>query len=900
MSLNLDTFLKSFGCTLSVVDTNSKKILEATFDDGTSAKDIDYYTFANKIIELENIKPESIDINQYITWVNKTQEDSSLVIKCETKQGKEERFKFRITKPNNGLRSLVIYKMSLSSETTLIVDPLTGLYMKNGMMTVVSKELVSTKPRDFSLIVIDIDNFKSINDMYGHLFGDYILKEVSSVFKKHFSDAYIGRIGGDEFLIIDFKSHDYNSIWNTMHNLYNEIRTYDFTQNIDSSLEEKMDKDFDIKNFKLTLTSGIVRYPVDGKVYDDLFGKADKALYRGKKKGKDCFIIYKQDLHANIVVEKNNTEFGQRDIIIFESIINAFLTQLETGDSFEETVKRALKIIANYFQLDRICMYKKSRIFSEDLITYYASEDCPLAQDLTHHATLSEDEVSVLDFDRVIKRTDVEHLKKWPKIYKFFKSLNIKSFVHLPLIYNDTVYGYVRFDMVSENKTFNEEELIFYKIISKILSLYLYTYTINGDKMLFLKDNLTGLDDFNTAISKLQRKLMSSKEKTVILYSDFYKFRFFNDNFGYETGDLVLKLLAQTINNSNFDITSRLNGDHFMVTFEYKSDSDVIERVEQYINDVKKELVHIDGTSALNFLVGVYVTSGFEDNAKSCLDKARQALISLEQSQHTLSYKVYDTTLNQEYKRNKNIISNFESSLKNGDFKIYLQPKFDAKTDTLIGAEALTRWQLNGKIMPPDSYIPLLEEYNLIEFLDLYVFSKVMKLLKRLKEENIKQIPISVNVSKNVSNILDYVDRIEELRKEYDIDSKYIEIEFTESIINYDEDTVAKAIHKLKDLGYKIDMDDFGKGSSNLELLSRDLFDVIKLDKSLTQRKSPNDSILTHVVALIKALELDIVCEGVETEEDKNRIIKAGARIIQGYYYSKPIPSEEFEDKYLK
>ncbi len=900
MSLTLDTFLRAFGCTLSVADVAKKRIVEATFEDGSVEKDIDYETFANRLIELENVDPASIDINQYITWVNKTQEDSSLVIKCQTKLGKTESYKFRITKPNDGLRSFVVYRMSLSNETTLIVDPLTGLYMKNGMETVISKELVSENPRPFSLIVIDIDNFKSINDMYGHLFGDYILKEVSNIFRNHFKDAYIGRVGGDEFLIIDFKSHDYNSIWNAMHNLYTDVRSYDFNKNIDKSLEEKIDKDFDVTNFKLTLTSGIVRNPIDGKVYEDLFGKADKALYRGKKKGKDCFIIYKQDLHSNIVVEKNNTEFGHRDIIIFESIISSFLTQLETGDSFEETVSRALKIIVNYFQLDRICMYKKSRIFNEDLICYAANDECPLANDVNHTVTLSEDEISVLDFDRLIKRSDVEHLKKWPKIYKFFKSLNIKSFVHLPLIYNDTVYGYIRFDMISQNKTFNEEEIIFYKIVAKILSLYLYTYNLNGDKMLFSKDSLTGLDDFNTAMSKLQRHLMSSKTKTVILYSDFYKFRFFNDNFGYEAGDLVLKLLAQCINYHKFDITSRLNGDHFMVTFNYESDEEMIRRVNEYITHVKNELVHVEGASALNFLVGVYVTSGFEDNAKSCLDKARQALISLEQSQHTESYKIYDFDLNQEYKRNKNIISNFESSLVNGDFKIYLQPKFDGVTNKLVGAEALTRWILNGKIMAPDSYIPLLEEYNLIEFLDLYVFEKVMNLLSKFKEEGLELIPISVNVSKKVSNILDYVDRIEELRKANNVDPKYIEIEFTESIISYDESLVAEAIYKLKKLGYKIDMDDFGKGSSNLELLSRDLFDVIKVDKSLTQGKSMNDSILTHIIDLIKSLGLDIVCEGVETMEDKERIIKAGASIIQGYYYSKPIPSDEFVDKYLK
>lgn len=258
MSLSLDTFLNAFGCTLSVVDINNKKILETTFNNKTTEKNLDYYTFANKLIEIEKIKPSSIDVNQYITWVNKNQDDTSLVISCETLQGKPERFKFRITKPNNGLRSLVIYRMSISNETTLIVDPLTGLYMKNGMETVVSKELVSKNPRPFSLIVIDIDNFKSINDMYGHLFGDYILKEVSNIFRKHFSDAYIGRVGGDEFLIIDFKSHDYNSIWNTMHNLYNDVRTYDFTQNIDSSLEDKIEKDFDIKNFKLTDRKSVV------------------------------------------------------------------------------------------------------------------------------------------------------------------------------------------------------------------------------------------------------------------------------------------------------------------------------------------------------------------------------------------------------------------------------------------------------------------------------------------------------------------------------------------------------------------------------------------------------------------------------------------------------------------
>ena len=901
MDINIKDFLHSFATSLAIADINQKKILDATFSNSSNIKDCDYLTFAKRFVELENIDITSIDLEQYITWIIKNQEDSSLVIECKTLDSKECKYKFRIIKTSENIRLFSISKMNIDTEVTLIVDPLTNLYLKNGMDSVISNELFSDNPRPFSLIVVDIDNFKLINDMYGHLFGDYVLKELSKIFKKHFSNAYIGRIGGDEFEIIDFANHDYNTIWNQMHNLYSEVREYDFTFNLDKELLDKSINDFDFKNFKLTITSGVVRQPIDGKTYEDLFLKADKALYRGKKKGKDCFIIYKQDLHQNIIVEKNDLEFGNRNSILFETLISNFISELEVGTNFEETISRALKVVANYFNLDRISVYRKGKIFGEELISYYYNELVDEAKVVETDKVLNESEVTELDFNKIIKRTDVEHLKKWPKVYDFYNSLNIKSFIHIPLIYKNVTYGYIRFDMVSCNKNFTEEEMIFYKVVAKILSLYLYTYYINGDKMLFSMDSLTGLDDFNTALSKLNKILTSTDKQTVIFYTDFYKFRFFNDNFGYEAGDLVLKLLSKVLFSKDFDIKARVNGDHFLIAYEYKNDEDIVNRINDLINSLNQELSVVEGASALNFLVGVYVTSGFEDNAKSCIDKARQAVINLEQTNlRNVSYKIYDQTLNDEYKRNKNIISNFETSLQNGDFKIYLQPKFDGLTNELVGAEALTRWILNGKMMPPDSYIPLLEEYNLIEYLDLYVFDNVMKLLTDLQKDNIKIVPVSINVSKKVSNILNYVDQIEELRKKYNIDRKYIEIEFTETIINYDEDNVAKAIYKLKDLGYKIDMDDFGKGSSNLELLSRGLFDCIKLDKSLVQNKTLNNRILLYVISLIKSLGLDIVCEGVETKEDRERILLCGANIIQGYYYSKPIPMNEFVDKFLK
>jgi sensor c-di-GMP phosphodiesterase-like protein len=306
----------------------------------------------------------------------------------------------------------------------------------------------------------------------------------------------------------------------------------------------------------------------------------------------------------------------------------------------------------------------------------------------------------------------------------------------------------------------------------------------------------------------------------------------------------------------------------------------------------------IPGDIAIEMLIGAYVNQG-EVNAKACIDKARLALLDINRNS-TDKYKIYDTKLEATYIRNKNIISRFEKALKENDLEILYQPKIDATTGKIVGAEALSRWHMDGDILSPAQFIPLLESNGLIENLDIYVFTRVMSFMKLLKQDHRELVPISFNVSRRLKNVSKYIDKIDEIRRRFGIEAKYVEIEFTETSFNFNYDDVFNAVTKLRNLGYKIDMDDFGTGYSNLDLLSKGIFDVVKMDKSLIDTiDTDHTQILSYSINLAKSLGLDIVCEGVETENQKDIILTNGGKIIQGYYYSKPLNGEEFIIKYL-
>ena len=906
MSNKMESLLKLLTGYYGWIDTKNKIVLKVYKNDELFMENASYIDFINYFEKGEHIDPLSYDRTMILEWLTRYLNDRSVGISFKTIDKKTKEFVIRFQdNTEDGYKYFYATPTESFSNSFQLQDSLTHLYLRNGIETMIKNEINADNPRPFNMIIVDMDNFKIMNDLYGHLFGDHILKTLALLLKAFSPDCYVGRIGGDEFLIIDYTSTDYDQLWNKLHVMLDTIRHTDFTK-VEEKVLANVSQNYKLANFHASVTAGVVRFPIDGNDYDTLFMKADKALYRGKRKGRNCYIIYNDEKHKNINVERENDLdiVSSRDTLIYETLISNGLEELENSNSLNEAVYNFIKVFGEYLSIDRIVAYRHEEAFLDKLITCYANPNIPEASEKYVDKIVHEsDDSRTMDLKLTYKRSNAERLKTLrPGIYEYIRKQNVKSFIQMPLVYEGTLYGFLRFDACQEIKNWKEEEEVLYKIMAKILSMYFYNYeqafvntSSNG------KDNLTGLLDYKTAIEKLSHLLSDSTCEQVVIYANLNKFRFYNDNFGYQAGDNILRILSKVINDANAKLVARLTGDHFILLFDFVSLYDIKEKIERITNEFNKEIYSMLGKDEISVKFGVYITDGTETNPRACIDKARLALINIKSNQ-TSNYRIFDNEINLNYLAQKNILKVFNSDIKNNKFEVFLQPKIDAKHDKLIGAEALSRWKYEDTYLNPDAYIETLENYNLIALLDLYVFETVLKFMSNLKENNKELFPISVNLSKKQKEVSKYVDKLEVLRKKYDIDPKYLEIEVTETaFLNNYSDTML-AIKKLKEYGFIVDMDDFGTGYSNLNLLSKGVFDVIKFDKSLIQgiEDKNTSKILFHSIELAKSLGMSIVCEGVETSKQKELILANGGIVVQGFYYSKPLSIPDFIEKYLK
>ena len=206
------------------------------------------------------------------------------------------------------------------------------------------------------------------------------------------------------------------------------------------------------------------------------------------------------------------------------------------------------------------------------------------------------------------------------------------------------------------------------------------------------------------------------------------------------------------------------------------------------------------------------------------------------------------------------------------------------------------------KASTPNEFIPLFEQNGFITELDFQVFENVCIFLRNCLDMGLEPIKISVNVSRYQRDFDKYISRINSIREKYSIESSYIEIEITEGMYIDNIDQISLFIKKLHNYGYRISMDDFGSGYSNLSSLATLDFDLIKLDKNFCADKAneKENIILAFVMALAKRLKMDVLCEGVETQEFAEYLKTIGCTMVQGFLFERPIPSDLFKEKYLK
>lgn len=424
------------------------------------------------------------------------------------------------------------------------------------------------------------------------------------------------------------------------------------------------------------------------------------------------------------------------------------------------------------------------------------------------------------------------------------------------------------------------------------------------DKKDLRYSNYLSPDEFYSEVKERINKSVEIGNEIFVATLDLDHFNYVNDLFGYETGDLVLQKLTKHFSEviSEGCIFTRIHADIFAFCLEYVENSNVAQSFSE-LTDWQVELnAVLPEHYSLTASGGVILVKESTAPVSSLIDKANYAR---QKAKGTMSnsFRFYDEKMSEELQWQKVVTFSMESALKNHEFEMYLQPKVFIKNSQVVGAEALVRWRSpQYGLIPPDRFIPILEQNGFVRQLDFFMLEEACRFIKESAENGIPQIPISVNFSKMHLTTDCLVERIFQTVNRMGINTKLIEIEFTESLSVEGFERLIEVVSDLKLLGFRVSLDDFGSAYSSLNCLKELPIDIIKIDKAFLNSSSNSEKgqmIIAKVVELIKSLRMLSVMEGVETDEQVDFLRKMSCDFGQGYFYSRPMPSADYIE-YLK
>lgn len=432
------------------------------------------------------------------------------------------------------------------------------------------------------------------------------------------------------------------------------------------------------------------------------------------------------------------------------------------------------------------------------------------------------------------------------------------------------------------------------------------TETTKRIQSVALTDPLTGYANFAKFKADASDVLRDNPDgEYFIACADMVGFRYINDAFGYDTGDKILINITKQIDAllQDDEIFARISGDKFIIlTKRDFSDTDHNLFIYQLTDRISTIQPLAKSHIRLEVQMGIYkVQKGDIErmSVNAMYDRSLVALYSIEHVDTGVS--VYDAALYNEQIAKKDIESKMHQALKDGEFRVYVQPKYRTSNGKLAAGEALIRWiDPEEGIIPPIKFIPLFEQNRFVHDIDLYVMEVVSRFLRMRLNEGLPVVPISLNISPVEITMPDFRNSYISIKEKYDIPDKLIELEFTEGIFFENEELFKEIIVDFQEHGFTCSMDDFGSGYSSLNILKDLPVDTLKLDK-LFFRKSENTardrSIIRSVIAMARSLNIKTVAEGVETLDVVDFLKLVGCTFIQGYIYSKPLPLTEFEER---
>lgn len=868
-------------------------------------------------------------------------------------------------------------------------DALTGLLNRTAAQT----EILSYLEGDgadgsHAVFMIDMDDFKQVNDTYGHQAGDLLLIELARGIKSCFRETdIVCRLGGDEFFVFAKNMPDQDAIRKRTERLLEVAHTVYSGQTMATG----------------SISIGVSTYPADGKTLDELYGKADEALYRAKGMGKAqaAFSSAGQSLWYSNAFAKRYEAYNSQVVEHSNSI--CYITDMDTYELLHLTKagmavhgmtrpeeylgKKCHKVIMG---LDEPCPFCPNSKLREDreyrwerynenidkwfdrtsTIIHLDGRRCHLeiARDITArkeelsllsgqltmedvlfrclHTLTSEKDMNtalnlfleaiggyyqanrayIFEFDLEnglldntfewcapgvtaeidkLQRLPLEVVSGWIKKfetdgefsisslgndvdpdseeYRILEMQGIESLLAAPLLRDGTIIGFIGVDDPRQK----QGNLVLLRSVTEFVQAELERRKLMAElEYMSFTDSLTGLKNRNQYARMLREYDRRTPDSLGVVFLDINGMKGINDFHGQSYGDHVIKKTGRIMAEHLSGTVFRTGGDEFVALYE-----DIGK--EEFQHEVLALRDVFAAERECNVSIGCAWREQ-EENIQSLLLQAGELLAAEKQSYyHSVLKEGRETGYT-------SFSSEVVSEIEEGRFLVYYQPQVDIKTGRITGAEALVRKRSDdGSLIPPNKFVPFYEMEGVISHVDLFVLKSACATMREWMEQGY-DLHLSVNFSRVTLLEPGIVDTIRTICQQHEVSPSRITIEVTESISKMDHDLLKDLIQSINNAGFTISLDDFGSQYSNLAILAAMDFDEIKFDKSLVDALEHNQKsrvVMQNSVRMCRDLEgTSSLAEGIETKGQLDLLVDYQCDFGQGYYFSRPVPPEEFSD----
>jgi len=581
------------------------------------------------------------------------------------------------------------------------------------------------------------------------------------------------------------------------------------------------------------------------------------------------------------------------------------------------TIHKATELSAKALQVERVSIW----LFNEDK-SALSCVDLYLSELNRHESGAELAAADYPEYFEAIKNgesfilSNPDHNRHIQSINEhYLKPLNIQSVLNLPIGQDNQFSGVICHEKINEKKSWSQDEQDFASSVVKAISLSLeikkrrlVQEELKKQKEILHHhahhDTLTQLPNrflFNDRLHQAIKQAKRAHSKIAVLFIDLDNFKGINDSLGHNIGDALLVQVAKRLKQQirNTDTLARLGGDEFTVILDHiNSNDDIVLVTQNLLKSLEAPFLLESRTVYITLSVGAAVFPDDGDTEETLLKNADAAMYQAKADGRN-TYQFYTSSMTEKAFERIAMETSFRNGLSHQQFVVYYQPQINVKTNQHIGVEALVRWQHPEMgLISPSKFLSFAFDTGLIVPLDLWVMETAMRQFSLWYKDHLQPGVLSLNLSPRQLNKTGFIEKIKQLLKDTGCQPHWIEFEVTEAQIMTDSSKAVHVLNQLKELGISLAIDDFGTGYSSLTQLKRLPINKLKIDQSFV-RGLPDDEedavISKSIISLADSMGLDVIAEGVESQEQKDFLLNNGCHLIQGYYFGKPLDARDTE-----